>query len=320
MRVLARNTTFAYKKKAADARELGRQLDAQYIVEGSFRRVADQISVTAQLIDTRTGTHVWAQTFDRPSASTSLLEIQDDIARRVGAAVGDSRTGALTKAELERIRDKPATELSSYECTITAEQMGGQQTLELMQRARTCAEPAAKRDPTYANVWVSLVRIQTTERFSFKGPDYLVPRIVEAANRAVELAPQSASAHLSLFFSYWNTCQPERMRVEAERVLDINPNAASFLLSMGYGLIITGEVDYGYQLAQKALSLAGSASLRYWWGALGDYHYAKGEYAEAAEAFRRTYSETSWVEHMRVMATLPTWGGLTRLGRKSPWC
>jgi adenylate cyclase len=103
LRVLARNTTFAYKKKATDARELGRQLDAQYIVEGSFRRVADQISVTAQLIDTRTGTHVWAQTFDRPSASTSLLEIQDDIARRIGAAVGDSRTGAVIKAELEHV-------------------------------------------------------------------------------------------------------------------------------------------------------------------------------------------------------------------------
>jgi adenylate cyclase len=125
LRVLARNTTFAYKKKAADAQELGRQY-AQYIVEGSFRRVADQISVTVQLIDARTGTHVWAQTFDRPTASTSLLAIQDDIAQHIGATVGDTRTGAVTKAELERTRDKPATELSSYECAITAEQTGGQ--------------------------------------------------------------------------------------------------------------------------------------------------------------------------------------------------
>jgi TolB-like protein len=73
LRVLARNSTFAYKKKAADAQEIGRQLNAQYIVEGSFRRVADQISVTAQLIDARTGTHVWAESFDRPTASGGLL-------------------------------------------------------------------------------------------------------------------------------------------------------------------------------------------------------------------------------------------------------
>jgi len=68
LRVLARNTTFAYKKKAFDVQELGRQLNAQYVIEGSFRRVTDQISVTAQLIDTRTGTHVWAQTYERPTA------------------------------------------------------------------------------------------------------------------------------------------------------------------------------------------------------------------------------------------------------------
>ena len=78
--MLSRNATFAYKKKAIDPQELGRQLNAQYVIEGSFRRVADQISVTAQLIDARTGTHVWAENFDRPTASTSLLAIQDDVA------------------------------------------------------------------------------------------------------------------------------------------------------------------------------------------------------------------------------------------------
>jgi adenylate cyclase len=68
LRVLARNTTFAFKKKAIDPQELGRQLHAQYVVEGSFRRVADQISVTAQLIDARSGTHIWAQTRARFAA------------------------------------------------------------------------------------------------------------------------------------------------------------------------------------------------------------------------------------------------------------
>jgi adenylate cyclase len=115
LRVLARNTTFTYKKKAIDVQELGRQLNAQYVIEGSFRRVADQINIAAQLIDARTGTHVWAQTFERPTASSNLLAIQDDVAQRIGAAVGDTWTGAIARAELERTRNKPATELSSYE-------------------------------------------------------------------------------------------------------------------------------------------------------------------------------------------------------------
>jgi adenylate cyclase len=85
LRVLARNTTFAYKKKAMEMQEPGRQLGAQYLIEGSFRRVADQISVTAQLIDARTGTHVWAQTFERSTTSASLLSIQNDIAHTIAA-------------------------------------------------------------------------------------------------------------------------------------------------------------------------------------------------------------------------------------------
>jgi TolB-like protein len=88
LRVLARNTTFAYKKKVMDAQELGRQLNAQYVIEGSFRRVADRISVAAQLIDARAGTHVWAETFEQPTASSNLLAIQDDITKRIGAAAG----------------------------------------------------------------------------------------------------------------------------------------------------------------------------------------------------------------------------------------
>ena len=99
LNVLARNTTFVFKKKAADIQELGRRLKAQYIIEGSTRRAGDQISVTAQLIDARTGAHLWAQTYERPIASTNLLAIQDDVARQVAAAVGDVATGAVARAE-----------------------------------------------------------------------------------------------------------------------------------------------------------------------------------------------------------------------------
>lgn len=80
-RVLARNTTFVYKGQAVNIEELGHKLHAQYVIEGSFRRVPHQLSVTAQLIDVRSGTHVWAQTYEQSTTSASLLTIQDDIAQ-----------------------------------------------------------------------------------------------------------------------------------------------------------------------------------------------------------------------------------------------
>ena len=320
LRVLARNTTFAYKKKAIDVQELGRQLNAQYVVEGSFRQIADQISVTAQLIDARTGTHVWAETFDRPATATSLLAIQDDVAQRIGAAVGDIRSGAVTKAELERTSNKQATELSSYQCVLVgAQAVVASRNDELMRRARTCLEVTVKRDPTNADAWASLALTLVNQRFWGSGLDlpesrdidkraYLVPRIVEAANRAVELGPQSVPAHVSLFHAYWLTCQPDRMRVEAETIHAINPNNAAALLPTGYGLIMAGDEEYGRKLAEKALALAGPAAPNWWWGAIGDYHYRRGEYAEALEAFRKAYYELNWMDHMRLLATLPHLG------------
>jgi adenylate cyclase len=328
LRVLARNTTFAYKKKATDAQELGRQLNVQYVIEGSFRRVADQISVTAQLIDARTGTHVWAQTFERPTASASLLAIQDDVAQRISAAVGDMRMGAVTKAELERTRNKPATDLSSYECSLVAKQAGGLlQSVELVQRARTCLEATMLRDPTYAEAWADLVNILFDQRVSGIGlpsPEaedidkraYLVPRMMDTAKRAVGLSPQCLRAHLALFFAYWAACQPERMRVEAETIQAINPNDIEGLLT-GYGLILAGDAEYGCQLAQKGLALAGPTAPPFFWGAIGGYYTRKGEWAESLEYYRKAYTD-SWVDHMRLIIVLSHLGRIDEARAEIP--
>lgn len=315
LRVLARNTTFAYKRKAIDIEELGRQLQAQYVIEGSFRRMPDQIGVTAQLIDARTGTHVWAQTYERSTASTSLLSLQNDIAYHIGAAIGDIRTGAIAKADLERARAKPATELSSYECVLQGYQASAAQSAaEPMRRARACLEATVRRDPTYGEAWAILTRILYIQRSWGTGVDDvdkrvdLVPRLLEAGNRAVELAPENAAAHFALFSAYAATCQTERMRVEADRVLAINPNDASALGLIGNLLAYAGEWDYGRQLAEKALALAGPAAPSWWWWVIAKDHYRKGEYAKALEVFQRSYAEQNWIDHLHLVYTLPYLG------------
>jgi len=324
LRVLARNTTFAYKKKTVEMQELGRQLQAQYVIEGSFRRVPDQISVTAQLIDTRTGTHVWAQSYERPTTSTSLLSIQNDIAQHIGAAVGDIRTGAVAKAELERARAKPAAELSSYECVLQGYQASAAQSAaEPMRRARACLEATVKRDPTYAEAWAILTRVLQIQHSwgtglddNDKGID--VPRILEAANRAVELAPENAVAHFALFFAYSVTCQTERMRVETDRVLAINPNDANALGLMGSLLAYAGDWDYGRKLAEKGLALAGPAAPSWWWWVVAKDYYRKGEYAKALEVFQRSYSEQNWLDRLHLVYTLPHLGRIDEARAQIP--
>ncbi len=312
-----------------DVSELGRKLRAQYIIEGSFRRAPDKISVTAQLIDTQTGNHLWAQTYERATASTNLLTMQDEISEHIGAAVG-GLTGEVARAELERAQTKAAAELTPYECVLQAYQAVQISTAtEPMRRARTCLEATVKRDPTYADAWAAFATVLFTQRSWGTGlasPDaedidkraYLVPRLVEAANRAVELAPESAAAHLSLFSAYYATCQPGRMRVEADRVFAINPNEPRAFGVIGNELAYAGEWEYGRQLAEKGLALAGPAAPRWWWWAIAKDYYRKGEYAKALEFFQHSYVEQNWMDHLHLVYTLPHLGRIDEARAQIP--
>jgi len=318
-RVLARNSTFAYKGKATDISEIGRKLGAQYVVEGSFRRAADTIRITAQLIDARTGNHVWAQTYERTEGTSSPLKIQNEIARLIGVAIGGP-VGAIAKVELERSRSKAPTELSTFECALqTFQFMREPFATGVARRARVCAEAVVKGEPTNGLAWTLLARVLMTQRWWGTGLDgleaddvgkraYLVSRAVEAANRGVDLAPGSVIAHFALFSAYYLTCQPERMRIEAERVLALNPNDAALLGIMGNNIAYAGLWDLGVQLAQKGLDLAGPNAPRWWWWVIAKDHYRKGEYQQALDYFRRSYVEQSWMDHLHLVYTLPYLG------------
>jgi TolB-like protein len=330
LRVLARNTTFVYKGKATDISEIGRRLRAQYVVEGSFRHVADTTSVTVQLIEARTGNHVWAQTYERAVGSTSPLTIQNEVARRIGSAIGDQQTGAIARTELERSRSKAPSELSSYECLLQGyHYLSEQSASEAARRARLCLETTVGREPTNALAWSVLSRVLVTQRMwgsGLNGPEaeeverraYLGNRAVEAANRAVDLAPESAFAHFAMFVAYYVTCQPERMRLEAERVLAINPNDAALLGPLGNNLAYAGLWDLGVPLAEKGLALAGPSAPRWWWWATAKNYYRKGEYEQALEYFRRSYVEQNWLDHLHLAYTLPYLGKIEEARAEIP--
>ena len=111
LRVLARNTTFQYKGKAVDVPKLGRELGARYVLEGSVRRTDDRLRVMAQLIETRTGTHVWADRFDRKMADIFLL--QDEIVSQIVAKIA----AILVSSTLPRLGRPPARAPTKFRLT-----------------------------------------------------------------------------------------------------------------------------------------------------------------------------------------------------------
>ena len=226
LRVLARNTTFTYKSKAVDVPEVGRKLNANYVVEGSVRHVGNQIRVTAQLIDAADGNHIWSENYEREASATNLLALQDELATKISGSLGNW-TGAIAAAELQRSRSKPVTELSAYECMA----QGYEATVLLIsnqtsRRARTCLETLVQREPTHALAWVMLSQIRFTQRQYGAGLDppesddldkraYLAGLSKQAASRAVELAPQDARARGTLARAYYAGCERDQLRVRS---------------------------------------------------------------------------------------------------------
>ena len=107
--MIARNSTFTYKGRAVDVKQVGRELGVRYVLEGSVRKSADRVRITAQLIDASTGTHLWADRFD--GAMKDIFDLQDHITASVVGAIAPK----LEQAEIDRAMRKPTESLDAYD-------------------------------------------------------------------------------------------------------------------------------------------------------------------------------------------------------------
>jgi TolB-like protein len=142
--VIARNSTFTYKGRAVDVKQVGRELGVRYVLEGSVRRLFDRVRITAQLIDTTTGVHVWAERYDRKS--DDIFALQDEIALSVVGAIEPS----LRQAEVERVKRKRPDSLGAYDLVLRAQPDIYSGMPEPSAKALALLERALALDPTYA--------------------------------------------------------------------------------------------------------------------------------------------------------------------------
>ena len=112
--VIARNSSFIFKGRAVDVKEVGRALGVRYVLEGSVRKAGSRVRITGQLIDAETGAHIWAERYDRDL--TDIFELQDAITREVVTAIEPN----LRAVEVERARSKPTDDLDAYDLYLRA--------------------------------------------------------------------------------------------------------------------------------------------------------------------------------------------------------
>jgi adenylate cyclase len=252
--VIARNSTFAYKGKPVDLKEVGRDLGARYVLEGSMRRAEQRVRITSQLIDTATGTHLWAERYDRDL--TDIFAVQDDITSCVAAAIEP----ALSRAESQRVIAKRPEHMGAWDyCqrgfwhVNKGTRTDGITAYDLFKQALTL-------DPNLADAHLGLARALIVQ-WNYGSVEDFAPSVRqarEAALQAVALDSENAQAQYVLAqTSHW-AGDVRAAIAHASRAIELNGNFALGHFYLGIGLSLDGRheealeaIETGWRLSPR---------------------------------------------------------------------
>ena len=247
--VIARNSSFKYKGKAVDVRQVGRDLGVRYALEGSIRRGGDRVRISAQLVDSGTGAHRWAERYDRELKD--VFAIQDEVARTIAAILA----AHVNKAEAERTLLKPPATWHAYDhymraAAAWASFQSSWKLDQLLETRRHLAD-SLKIDPKYARAYSLLA---STHRVAWLNPvndEYLSPaaldRAITLARTAIELDPNLPEAYAELAYNIIRKSDFDGSMVAAERAIALNPNFVDYRLA---------QVFYSVGQPTKAIEIA----------------------------------------------------------------
>ena len=229
--VIARNSSFTYKGKSTEVREIGRDLGVRYVLEGSVRRAGNQLRFAGRLVDTTSGAYIWADRFD--GERSDVFELQDQFAQSIVAAIEPS----LQLAEIKRLKSKPAANLDAYDLMLRAQQHEYEFTEESLAAAVGYLKEALAIDPAYAPA-MALAAYCYGERHIqgwARDPPAEAAEGLRLAARAVELGKDDGNILWMAAYAVWRLAQdPQRARDLAFRSLRLNPSSAIALAIAGW--------------------------------------------------------------------------------------
>jgi TolB-like protein/class 3 adenylate cyclase len=238
MDVIAHNSTEQYKGKAVDVRQVGKDLNVRYVLEGSVQREGDQIRVTAQLIDAASNAHLWSERWDRPS--NEFFAMQSEIADQLGSRLGSG--SVVVEAERAAARRSRPENLTAYELYLAGQSEHTRATPESNKKAIELLDRAVAMDPKLARAWVELAGALHVSAMLY-GADPVVtgPMELAAARRAVELDPSDALAHAVLADTLAGQGKLGPSEAEFDTALRLNPGDAEIL-----SMYVTWAVTFGH--------------------------------------------------------------------------
>ncbi len=255
LRVIARGSTAKYSSETGDVREIGKQLGARYVMEGSLRQAGAKLRVAVHLADTVSGMQLWADTYERPFTPETLFEVQDDLVPRIVATIAD-QNGVLTRSMGEILRNKNPETLTPHEAVMRAFDFFTRISESEHAAIRDILERVVREFPDHAESWAVLAMIYRAEYAqNFNVRPNALERAVEAARKSVNLAPMQPTGHFALASVYYFAKDKVGFRVEAEKALQLNPMDASMkaILGMLYGA--SGDWERGHEMVTAAIRM-----------------------------------------------------------------
>jgi adenylate cyclase len=224
--VVARNTSFTFKDKPVEITALARQLRVSHIVEGSVRKAASRVRITAQLIDATTGHHLWAERFDREL--NDVFQIQDEISEAIVSQL------KLKLVPGELVRPQHVPDPQAYQATLKARHCWNRGTEASLHEAVALFREAIAHDPNYARPYAGLAdACVILGNHTYVEPEAAYAQAREAAEQALSIDPELADAHASLgliaFVHDWNPAQAERHLRTAVELDSASPMARHHL-------------------------------------------------------------------------------------------
>jgi adenylate cyclase len=280
--VIARNSTFTYKGTPTRVQQVARELGASHVLEGSVRKAGNRIRVSAQLIDGRTGYHLWADKYDRDLRE--VFALQDGVTQKIIAALSVK----LRLNEKQRLSRSPQAHPEAYDMLLRGLEQYRQFTRESIDESRRYFKRAIALDPTFAraHAGLALSYSQAAQLGLSDDPKASIRQALEIAQHALQLDDTVREVHFGLSHAYWLDGNLKKGIAAARRAIALDPNYAD-----AYGMLATNLNYAGSPLdALAAIRKAMQLNPRYPYFYVlidGQSNYQLGRYKEALKQFER---------------------------------
>ncbi len=286
LKVIARNSTFAFKGRSVDVRDIARQLGVRYVLEGSIRRGGDRIRITAQLIDAATGAHVWAERYDR--ALDDIFAVQDEITLVVATEMQVS----LTEGEQARLRYRATKDVEAWTHWVRGLSLFRQTvTKENAVEIVACWNRALELDPSAASIHALIgLKHYGAARFGWwDDRETAIEKSRACALRALELDPENADGFITLSLVLLAEGKFDDAAEQAAQAVDLAPGSADVAAFACLVQAMSGRADEAARHGERALALSPLCP-GYYFGQLGTAYRLSGRYDDAIRMFE-TYHD-----------------------------